>query len=89
MDMTNISRRNLLTHGSTVVAGLALLYSARLAQALPMRLGEEVIPWLDQRPENPRCGARHETNNAWSPELKPSRGLSPQLERHNKTRPVD
>ena len=53
MDMANISRRNLLTHGSAAVAGLAFLHSPWLAWAFPSRPGEVVIPWMDQPPANP------------------------------------
>ena len=53
MDTANISRRHLLTHGSAAVAGLAFLQSPWLAQALPSRAGEVVLPWADQPPANP------------------------------------
>jgi len=52
-----ISRRRLLQQGSSALAGLVLLQSPLLAQALQSRPGEEVIPWLDQPPANPSGGA--------------------------------
>jgi DMSO/TMAO reductase YedYZ molybdopterin-dependent catalytic subunit len=51
-----ISRRKLLQQGSSVLAGLVLLQSPLLAQALQSQPGEEVIPWLDQPPANPSGG---------------------------------
>lgn len=51
--MAEFSRRDIVARGGTVVAGLAILNAARLAQAYPSRSGEEVIPWSDQPPENP------------------------------------
>ncbi len=53
MDSTHLSRRNLLVNGSAALAGLALLHAPWSAQAFPSEPGETVIPWLDQRPENP------------------------------------
>lgn len=53
MDTRDISRRELLRHGSTAFAGFALLYAPWLAQAFPSRPGEEVLPFLDQPPANP------------------------------------
>lgn len=50
MDLTPISRRWLLTHGSAALAGLAMLQSPRLARAFPSRPGEEVIPFLEPPP---------------------------------------
>lgn len=51
MDLTSISRRRLLTHGSAALAGLAILQSPMLARAFPSRPGEEVIPFLAPPPE--------------------------------------
>ena len=48
MDIRDISRRELLLHGSAAVAGLALAQSPLLVQAFPSRPGEEVIPFLEQ-----------------------------------------
>ena len=42
MDIRDISRRELLLHGSAACAGLALLQSPLLARAFPSRPGEEV-----------------------------------------------
>jgi len=56
MDMTDISRRDLLRQGSATLTGLALLHAPWVAQAFPSRPGEEVIPWLDQPPANPSAG---------------------------------
>ncbi len=53
MDTRHVSRRDLLLQGSAALAGLALLHSPWLAQAVPSRPGEEVIPWSDQPPVNP------------------------------------
>jgi DMSO/TMAO reductase YedYZ molybdopterin-dependent catalytic subunit len=49
-----ISRRELFVQGSAALAGLAFLSSPWLAEALPSEPGEEVIPWLDQPPMNPK-----------------------------------
>lgn len=54
MDTHRLSRRDLLRHGSTALAGLALLHSPWLVHAFPRRPGEEVIPWVDQPPPHPR-----------------------------------
>lgn len=51
--MPDVSRRDIVMHGSAAVAGLAILHAASLARAYPMRPGEDIIPWLDQPPENP------------------------------------
>jgi DMSO/TMAO reductase YedYZ molybdopterin-dependent catalytic subunit len=53
MDTRGVSRRELLRHGSVALAGLTVLQAPWLAQAFPSRLGEEVIPWVDQPPANP------------------------------------
>jgi len=48
-----VSRREFLVQGS---AGLVLLQASWLVQAFPSRLGEEVVPWLDQPGANPSGG---------------------------------
>ena len=53
MDRLDISRRELLIRGSAL-AGLACLSCPWLAHAFPVASGEEVIPWLDQPPSNPK-----------------------------------
>jgi DMSO/TMAO reductase YedYZ molybdopterin-dependent catalytic subunit len=53
MDTLDISRRELLIRGSAL-AGLACLSCPWLAHAFPVASGEEVIPWLDQPPSNPK-----------------------------------
>lgn len=54
MDTPRLSRRELLLHGRTALAGLAFLHSPLLVQAFPRRSGEAVIPWVDQPPPHPR-----------------------------------
>lgn len=56
MEMRDISRRDLLLQGSATLTGLALLHAPWVAQAFPIRPGEDVIPWLDQPPSNPSAG---------------------------------
>ena len=51
--MQNIQRREFITKGSTVLAGLAAFLASRHAFAFPSRPGEEVVGWLDQLPPNP------------------------------------
>jgi DMSO/TMAO reductase YedYZ molybdopterin-dependent catalytic subunit len=53
MDTRGVSRRDLLLTGSTALAALAFLRLDRLVAAAPLRPGEEVLPWLDQRAEVP------------------------------------
>ena len=53
MDSRSMSRRDLLLTGSTALAALTFLHLDRLAEAVPLRQGEEVLPWLDQRAEVP------------------------------------
>jgi DMSO/TMAO reductase YedYZ molybdopterin-dependent catalytic subunit len=53
MGTLDISRRELLMRGSAL-AGLACLSCPWLAHALPVASSEEVIPWLDQPPSNPK-----------------------------------
>lgn len=48
-----IPRRELIIRGSAAIAGLTVLRAVHLAQAFPVRAGEQVVPWLDQPPENP------------------------------------
>ena len=47
------SRREFVVQGSAALGGLTLINAPFLAQAFPSRKGEEVVPWLDQPPENP------------------------------------
>jgi hypothetical protein len=49
-----ISRRELLRQGGTALGGLAFLSSPWPAYGIPVKFGEEVIPWLDQPPSNPK-----------------------------------
>ena len=51
MQNRKLTRRELLVAGSATVA-MALLNS-RLAYAVPLKEGEEVLPWLDQPADNP------------------------------------
>jgi DMSO/TMAO reductase YedYZ molybdopterin-dependent catalytic subunit len=51
--MPDFSRRDVVTHGSAAVAGLAILHAVSPARAYPSRPGEKIVPWLDQPPENP------------------------------------
>jgi DMSO/TMAO reductase YedYZ molybdopterin-dependent catalytic subunit len=53
MRQPTMSRRDLLVQGGVALTGLALLNNIKFAQAAPLQPGEEVIPWLDQMPENP------------------------------------
>ena len=52
-----VARRAFMAQGSAAAVGLALLRLPGLAQALvqafPSRLGEQVLPWLDQPAANP------------------------------------
>jgi len=70
MDMGGLQRRQLLTHGSGALAGLAILHAPFLAWAFPVRPGEKVIPWADQPPDNPvpevvRSQLKWEELNSW------------------------
>ncbi len=47
------SRRDFVGRGSAALGALTLINSPFLAHAFPTQKGEEVVPWLDQRPENP------------------------------------
>lgn len=51
--MPDIPRRDFVIQGGAALAGMAVLQASRLAQAFPSRAGEDVLPWLDQPPENP------------------------------------
>ena len=51
------SRRDFVGQGGAALGGLALINTPFLAQAFPSRAGEQVLPWLDQPPENPEPGA--------------------------------
>src|SRR5262245_1822069 len=51
--MAQRPRRDFVIQGSAALAALTVLQASRLAQAFPSRPGDEVIPWLDQPPENP------------------------------------
>jgi DMSO/TMAO reductase YedYZ molybdopterin-dependent catalytic subunit len=48
--MLKLPRRDVVLKGGAAIASFALAYSARLAQAFPIRDGEIVVPWLDQPP---------------------------------------
>ncbi|MGH6919004.1 MAG: sulfite oxidase [Geminicoccaceae bacterium] len=47
------SRRDFVGQGGAALGGMTLINMPFLAQAFPSRAGEEVVPWLDQPPENP------------------------------------
>ena len=51
--MAELPRREFVIQGSAALAGLTVLYATHAAQAFPSRPGDDVIPWLDQPPENP------------------------------------
>jgi DMSO/TMAO reductase YedYZ molybdopterin-dependent catalytic subunit len=51
--MPDIPRRDFVIQGGAALAGMAILQASRLAQAFPSGPGEEILPWLDQPPENP------------------------------------
>jgi DMSO/TMAO reductase YedYZ molybdopterin-dependent catalytic subunit len=52
------SRRDFVGQGGgAVLGGVALINTPFLAHAFPSRAGEEVLPWVDQPPENPEPGA--------------------------------
>jgi DMSO/TMAO reductase YedYZ molybdopterin-dependent catalytic subunit len=53
MNPQEISRRTLLKGTGAAMTGMALLNSGWFAQAASAQAGEEVLPWLDQPPENP------------------------------------
>ena len=53
MVMKNITRRTALKRGSAGLAGLTLLQSQILAEALRLGPEEEVIPWIDLPEPNP------------------------------------
>jgi DMSO/TMAO reductase YedYZ molybdopterin-dependent catalytic subunit len=54
MSTREISHRELLIQGGAAMAGMAFLSSPLLSQTFPSRTGEEVVPWLDQPPSNPK-----------------------------------
>jgi len=47
------SRRDFVGQGGAALGALTLINTPFLAHAFPTRKGEEVLPWLDQTPENP------------------------------------
>jgi len=47
------SRRDFVGQGVASLGGLTLINTPFLAHAFPSRAGEQVLPWLDQPPENP------------------------------------
>jgi DMSO/TMAO reductase YedYZ molybdopterin-dependent catalytic subunit len=51
------SRRDFVGQGSAALGGLTLINLPFLAHAFPIRAGEQVLPWLDQPPENPEPDA--------------------------------
>jgi len=51
--MAALPRREFVLQGSAALAALTILQASRLAQAFPSTPGDEVLPWLDQPPENP------------------------------------
>ena len=48
------SRRDAMLAGGATVAALAFLRLDRLVAMAPLQPGEDVVPWLDQRPEVPQ-----------------------------------
>ena len=48
-----LARREVLIRGGGTLASLAFLGAPSLARAFPSRPGAELVPWIDQRPENP------------------------------------
>jgi DMSO/TMAO reductase YedYZ molybdopterin-dependent catalytic subunit len=51
------SRRDFVGQSGAALGALSLISTPFLAQAFPSRAGEEVLPWLDQPPENPEPDA--------------------------------
>jgi DMSO/TMAO reductase YedYZ molybdopterin-dependent catalytic subunit len=51
------SRRDFVGQSGAALGALSLISTPFLAQAFPSRAGEEVLPWLDQPPENPEPNA--------------------------------
>jgi DMSO/TMAO reductase YedYZ molybdopterin-dependent catalytic subunit len=51
--MAALPRRKFVLQCSAAIAALTILQASRIAQAFPSGPGDEVIPWLDQPPENP------------------------------------
>jgi DMSO/TMAO reductase YedYZ molybdopterin-dependent catalytic subunit len=54
MNSGEVSRRELLVQGSAALAGLAFLSFPLPSETLPNQTDEEVMPWLDQPPKNPK-----------------------------------
>lgn len=62
------SRRDFVGRGGAALGGLTLI-NTPFVRAFPSRAGEEVVPWLDRPPENPRprrC-AICSTGKGWFP----------------------
>jgi DMSO/TMAO reductase YedYZ molybdopterin-dependent catalytic subunit len=53
MAQAEISRRRLMKHGGTALAGFSVLRFAGPTHAFAAQPGSEVIPWLDQLEDNP------------------------------------
>ncbi|MEE2669739.1 MAG: sulfite oxidase [Gemmatimonadota bacterium] len=53
VDLSRMSRRELLVRGGVTAAGLALLQDDALAALMDISVQEEVIPWLDRPPTAP------------------------------------
>ncbi|MCA9915092.1 MAG: molybdopterin-dependent oxidoreductase, partial [Anaerolineae bacterium] len=53
MNQSRISRRTFLTGGATALAGLVLFKASPIWQVFAQESGKTIIPWLDQRAENP------------------------------------
>ena len=53
MSKYSMSRRSFLAQSGMALAGLTLLNSPWAASALALQADETVIPWLDQRADNP------------------------------------
>ncbi len=53
MNKSTISRRKFLRGGATVLTGLALFKASPMGHVFAQETGETIVPWLDQRAENP------------------------------------
>ena len=53
VDISRMSRRELLVRGGVTAAGLALLQADAVAALMDISVQEEVIPWLDRPPTAP------------------------------------
>ena len=53
VDLSRMSRRELLVRGGVTAAGLVLLQTDALAALIDISVQEEVIPWLDRPPTAP------------------------------------